>query len=137
MLLANKKIVFIDDDKTILNVYKKYCNKLYPDNIFEYYEDYFSTPIDSSVDILVIDFYLGKKQNVPDLIKKIRSQHKNLLIIVVSSAVVIKDRNYTCYNNNLLRNSIMAGANNVIQKDVIDIIKLLEQYIIVRGTLTV
>ena len=134
MELGDKKIVFIDDDLSILHSFEKYCNALFPNNKFEYYSKYGIRKIDDSVDILVSDFYIGQKQNVPEFIRDIRKRNNNVIILVVSSAVVIKDGNYTCYNNSLLKDSISAGANNVLQKDLKEIIKMLEHYITVRQT---
>lgn len=85
---------------------------------------------------MVTDFYLGQNQNVPEIIKEIRKRNKSIIILVVSSAIVIKDGNYTCYNNALLKDSIGAGANNVLQKDVKEILKMLEYYMKVREPIT-
>jgi DNA-binding NtrC family response regulator len=136
MILKDKKIVFIDDDLSILKSYNKWCSKVYKDNLFEFYSEYKTEYITKYTDIVVFDFYIGNNLSVPNAIREVRKKHPNIFILVASSAVVIRDGNFSCYNNNLLKDSMEAGANNVIQKDISNVLDLIESHFIVRKNKT-
>lgn len=133
MEINEYRILFIDDDTYLLNLFKKWCDKSFKSHNFIFKNEFsYKDLIDNKYDILVCDYYLNGF-TVENYIKKIREFDKDLLILVISGSLVIDCfKNSKCYNNPLLHNVIDNGANNVCQKDIKKILELLKLHLYVR-----
>jgi hypothetical protein len=131
-MFEGKRIVIIDDDVIILNGFKKWFTKTAPRNDIILDDGYRKEDIDESVDAVVIDYYLSRNVTSPEIIKEIRKNYPNVLIIAMSGMFVEKFGQATCYNTPLMKEVLACGANRVCPKMTEEILDILRVHFSIR-----
>jgi DNA-binding response OmpR family regulator len=132
-MFEGKRIVIIDDDTAILNAFKKWFKKVAPNNDVILDDGYIKDSIDGSVDAVIVDYYLNRNQTAPDIIKEIRKDHPDILIIAMSGMFVEKFDEVTCYNIPIMKEVMMCGANRVCTKITNEIMDILRIHFSIRA----
>jgi len=135
-LVKNYNIAIVDDDPLILKAFSNYITKKHPNISVKTCTQFKEHCIEGcpdkkclNIDALLLDYYLSNQTIAPDIIKRIREENQDLLIIVMSSAFVP-------FNNQLdtkpMKKALNCGANRVVPKDILEVTDTLITHLKIR-----
>ena len=125
------KIAILDDSETWTEVLKQWLGKRFSLDEIDTYIDHKSLLGDLSIkryDCIILDYYLNWGIEAPEVIKDIRSQDQNVLLITTSASF----NKETYAKNPNMRKALAAGSNRVAMKDFTSIEIILTTHLCVR-----
>ena len=137
-MFENKKVLILDDDKTILQGLKMSLESKAPNNqidtISSYTESFFEYILD--YDVAVFDFYFDSAKYTPDVIKEVKKLKPEIFIVCCSGAFVVEHGTVTSIDNNSMKDCLNAGANRVGPKNSEELFEMIDVYFKIKASST-
>jgi len=125
------KIAILDDSEIWGEVLKQWLKTRFSLDEINTYLDHNTLLEDLSnkrYDCIILDYYLNFGIEAPEVIKDIRSQDPNVLLITTSASF----NKETYFQNQNMRKALNAGSNRVAMKDLDSIEIILSTHLCVR-----